>query len=54
MSLQPNTFRAEKVSEHVYWVGAIDWDVHDFHGYLTRRGTTYNAYLVMADSEGKE
>ena len=38
-----------KVSDHVYWVGAIDWSLRDFHGYLTQRGSTYNAYLVLAD-----
>ncbi|MHC4663617.1 MAG: FprA family A-type flavoprotein [Planctomycetota bacterium] len=37
---------AVKISGHVYWVGAIDWSVRDFHGYLTSRGTSYNAYLV--------
>ena len=42
-------FKAVKVSDHVYWVGAIDWAVRDFHGYLTQRGSTYNAYIVMAD-----
>jgi len=42
-------FSAARVSEHVWWVGAIDWALRDFHGYLTRRGTTYNAYLVMGD-----
>ena len=31
----------------VYWVGAIDWNVRNFHGYSTHRGTTYNAYLVV-------
>ncbi len=31
----------------IHWVGAIDWDLRNFHGYLTQRGTTYNAYLVM-------
>ncbi|MEM2094392.1 MAG: FprA family A-type flavoprotein [Candidatus Bathyarchaeia archaeon] len=35
-----------KISEDIFWVGAVDWDVRDFHGYLTRRGTTYNAYLI--------
>lgn len=44
-----DTFQAIKVSDHVYWVGAIDWGIRDFHGYSTNRGTTYNAYLVMAD-----
>jgi len=42
-------FEAVKITETVYWVGAIDWNVRDFHGYSTNRGTTYNAYLVLAD-----
>ncbi len=42
-------FNAIKISEHVYWVGAIDWEIRDFHGYNTKRGSTYNAYLVLAD-----
>lgn len=44
-----NVFSAVKVTEKVYWVGAVDWNVRDFHGYATNRGTTYNAYLVMAE-----
>lgn len=40
---------AVKVSENVYWVGAIDWDVREFHGYKVPFGTTYNAYLVLDD-----
>ncbi|MBN2829002.1 MAG: MBL fold metallo-hydrolase, partial [Candidatus Cloacimonetes bacterium] len=31
----------------VYWVGVIDWDLRNFHGYLTQRGSTYNAYLII-------
>jgi len=42
-------FKAVKVTDAVYWVGAIDWDIRNFHGYATNRGTTYNAYLVLAD-----
>ncbi len=42
-------YSAIKVSDHVYWVGAIDWTIRDFHGYTTPHGSTYNAYLVMAD-----
>jgi len=41
--------RAVKISDNVYWVGAIDWDIRNFHGYSTDRGTTYNAYLIMAE-----
>jgi flavorubredoxin len=42
-------FPAVQVSDSIYWVGAIDWGVRDFHGYQTPRGSTYNAYLVVAD-----
>jgi len=42
-------FRAVKVTDYVYWVGAVDWTLRDFHGYSTSRGTTYNAYLILAD-----
>lgn len=42
-------YSAIQVSEHVYWVGAIDWSIRDFHGYTTPHGSTYNAYLIMAD-----
>ncbi|OPY87364.1 MAG: Rubredoxin-oxygen oxidoreductase [Smithella sp. PtaU1.Bin162] len=44
-----NIFSAIKISDHVYWVGAIDWTIRDFHGYTTPHGSTYNAYLIMAD-----
>ena len=44
-----NAFDAVKLTDKVYWVGAIDWDVRNFHGYLTSLGTTYNAYLILAD-----
>ncbi len=42
-------FKAIKITDSVYWVGAIDWEIRDFHGYSTPRGTTYNAYLILAD-----
>jgi flavorubredoxin len=33
----------------IFWVGGIDWDIRNFHGYSTPRGTTYNAYLIIDD-----
>lgn len=39
--------KAVKIKEGIYWVGAIDWDLRNFHGYLTQRGSTYNAYLII-------
>ncbi len=41
--------KAVELKNGVYWVGAIDWAVRDFHGYETPRGTTYNNYLIMDD-----
>jgi anaerobic nitric oxide reductase flavorubredoxin len=35
------------LKEGISWVGVIDWDLRDFHGYVTNRGTTYNAYLIQ-------
>ncbi len=32
--------------ENIDWVGYVDWTVRDFHSYDTRRGATYNAYLI--------
>jgi len=42
-------FAAARVTDHVYWVGGVDWALRDFHGYSTERGTTYNAFLILAD-----
>jgi flavorubredoxin len=41
-------FKAFPINDHVYWVGAIDWSLTDFHGYSIR-GSTYNAFLILAD-----
>jgi flavorubredoxin len=39
--------RAIEIADGIFWVGAIDWNIRDFHGYSTKQGTTYNAYLIM-------
>ena len=36
-----------EIKQDIYWVGAIDWAVRDFHGYITPNGTTYNNYLIL-------
>lgn len=40
-----------ELAKNVNWVGYVDWPVRDFHGYQTKRGSSYNAYLVRG--EGK-
>src|SRR3989339_1085281 len=36
-----------QLAESIYWVGGIDWNLRNFYGYLTQRGSTYNAYLII-------
>jgi len=40
-----------KVADNIYSVGVVDWNLKSFHGntYTTKRGSTYNAYLIMDD-----
>jgi anaerobic nitric oxide reductase flavorubredoxin len=35
------------LAEGINWVGVVDWNIRDFHGYVTKRGSTYNAYLIQ-------
>lgn len=39
--------KAVEIKPDIYWIGAIDWAVRDFHGYVTPDGTTYNNYLIL-------
>ena len=38
-----------ELKDKIYWVGVIDWNIRNFHGqtYKTKRGTTYNSYLIL-------
>ena len=39
-----------KITDGVYWVGVLDWDLRDYHGYKLD-GTTYNCYLVFGEDK---
>ncbi|MCQ2738066.1 MAG: FprA family A-type flavoprotein [archaeon] len=39
-----------KICDNVYWVGVLDWDIRNYHGY-SLTGTTYNCYLVFGDEK---
>ena len=28
------------IAEDVFWVGVVDWNIRDFHGYTTSRGSS--------------
>lgn len=36
-----------QLADNLYWVGVVDWNLRDFHGYTTNRGGTYNSYLIV-------
>lgn len=36
-----------KIKDNIYWVGGVDWNLRNFHGYLTQRGSSYNSYLII-------
>lgn len=44
-----NNSKAIQISDDIFWVGAVDWSMRNFHGYETGRGTSYNAYLILDD-----
>ena len=39
---------ATKITDGVYWVGVLDWDLRDYHGY-SLDGATFYCYLVFGD-----
>ena len=39
---------AYKISDDVFFVGTLDWDIRTYHGY-TLNGTTYNCYLIFGE-----
>lgn len=39
--------KAIEIKPDIYWTGVKDWNLTDFHGYKTPRGSTYNSYLIM-------
>ncbi len=36
-----------EIVKGIYNVGTIDWNIRDFHGYSTKLGTSYNAFLIL-------
>jgi flavorubredoxin len=39
--------KVQEIAKNIYSVGVSDWNVRNFHGYLTQRGSSYNAYLII-------
>ena len=43
--------RPIEIKKEIYSVGVVDWNIRSFHGhtYTTKRGSTYNSYLIIDD-----
>ncbi|MFC1566261.1 FprA family A-type flavoprotein [bacterium] len=39
--------KAVEIKDNIFWVGGIDWNLREFHGYKTQKGSTYNSYLLI-------
>lgn len=37
----------KQVTQSTYFVGGVDWNMRDFHGFNTPKGVTYNSYVVV-------
>ena len=40
-----------EIMKDVFFVGYVDWEVRNFHGYTTHRGTSYNSYIVHGEKK---
>ena len=49
MNKGKGTLMQVELKQGIYWVGAVDWNIRDFHGYSTHKGSSYNAYLVVGE-----
>jgi flavorubredoxin len=36
-----------EIAKGIYDVGVRDWNIRDFHGYSTYKGSTYNSFLIV-------
>ena len=38
-----------EIVKDIYWIGSIDWNIRDFHGFTIPKGASYNAYFIAGD-----
>ncbi|MFO7884405.1 MAG: FprA family A-type flavoprotein [Desulfobacteraceae bacterium] len=44
-------YKPVEIADNIFSVGCRDWDIRDFHGYSTYKGTSYNAFLILDDKK---
>eukprot|EP01107_Rhizomastix_libera_P000190 TRINITY_DN10363_c0_g1_i4.p1 TRINITY_DN10363_c0_g1~~TRINITY_DN10363_c0_g1_i4.p1 ORF type:complete len:577 (-),score=116.42 TRINITY_DN10363_c0_g1_i4:67-1797(-) len=45
----PSESHGIQIAPNVYWVGALDFNIRNFHGIYVPRGSTYNSYLILGE-----
>jgi flavorubredoxin len=45
--MQGKQMKPIKIAKDVFDVGVNDWNIRDFHGYSTYKGTSYNSFLIL-------
>ena len=48
--INKNNKQIVEIKKEIYWIGSVDWNIRDFHGFTTPKGVSYNAYFMA----GKE
>ena len=38
-----------EIVPNVHCLSTVDWNLRDFHGYQTEKGSTYNSFLVNGE-----
>jgi len=44
--IDKNNKQIVKIKKDIYWIGSVDWNIRDFHGFTTPKGVSYNAYFI--------
>jgi len=39
-------YHITEIADRIHWVGVVDWNLRDFHGFTTSKGGTYNAFVM--------
>lgn len=44
--IDKNNKQIVEIIKDIYWIGSVDWNIRDFHGFTTPKGVSYNAYFI--------
>ena len=44
--IDKNNKQIVEIKKDIYWIGSVDWNIRDFHGFDVPKGVSYNAYFI--------